>query len=191
MDTRTLYISIIKTPIDFLLAVIVLLGLFPLFLLIILLLFLRHRSVFYFQKRPGKNSEIFEIIKFETLNSEEKANSRLRKLIRKSHLNEIPQLINILKGDMSWVGPRPLLPEYLSLYSENQKKRHLTKPGIFGLAQLEEAELQTWEKKFELDINYVENISFSMDMQIILKSIEQALNGKLFNRAGSLEKFKG
>jgi lipopolysaccharide/colanic/teichoic acid biosynthesis glycosyltransferase len=144
---------------------------------------------FFVQKRPGKNDRIFRIIKFKTMNNTKNDAGELLpdverltgvgKWIRATSLDEIPQLINVLIGDMSLVGPRPLLPEYLSLYSEEQKKRHLVKPGITGWAQVNGRNAISWEEKLRLDVWYVNHISFLWDIKIIFKTAK-----KVFKREG-------
>ncbi len=158
-------------------------------LIIAIALYLKHGEVLYRQERPGYKGLSFTILKFSSLNANEKIDSSLRRFLRKSHLNETPQLFNILEGNMSWVGPRPLLMEYMSYYSQKQNERHDVKPGIFGLAQLKESQIQSWDEKFNLDLEYVRKQSFALDLKIILASIKQALTGTLFDRAGSLDRF--
>jgi lipopolysaccharide/colanic/teichoic acid biosynthesis glycosyltransferase len=146
---------------------------------------------FFFQKRPGKHGKIFKVIKFKTMNDKKGANGellpdvdRLTKLgifVRKTSLDEIPQLLNVLKGDMSLIGPRPLLPEYLPLYNETQKKRHDVKPGITGWAQVNGRNAISWKKKFEYDIWYVENLSFILDIKIIFKTIIKVVRSEDIN----------
>ncbi len=186
---RQIYSGFLKPLLDKLSALLVLITISPFMLLIAISLYFKHGEVIFRQQRPGYKGETFTIFKFASLNAKHEANSGLRKVIRATHLNETPQLFNILKGEMSWVGPRPLLLEYMPYYSIKQNERHDVKPGIFGLAQLKENELNSWEEKFRLDLNYVEKQSFNLDMKILLLSIKQALSGKLFDRAGSLERF--
>jgi undecaprenyl phosphate N,N'-diacetylbacillosamine 1-phosphate transferase len=151
-----------------------------LFLVFLLLLISNQGNPFFFQKRPGLNGEIFKVIKFKTMNDKRDAHGnllpddkRLTKLgifIRKTSFDEGPQVINILKGDMSIIGPRPLLPEYLPLYNEQQKKRHDAKPGITGWAQINGRNAISWKKKFEYDVWYVENVSFLLDLKIFFST---------------------
>lgn len=161
------------------------------------------KPIFFKQIRPGKGEQPFEIYKFRTM-SDKKDNQgellpdelRITKLgsaIRKTSIDELPQLINVLKGDISLVGPRPLLMEYLPLYNAEQKKRHKVKPGITGWAQINGRNAITWEEKFKLDVWYVENQSFKLDMYIIYKTIENVLKSKDINSEShvTMEKFKG
>ena len=140
---------------------------------------------FYFQKRPGKNEKLFSIIKFKTMSNEKNFDGSLKsdadrltyfgRLVRKTSLDEIPQLINVLIGDMSIIGPRPLLPEYLPLYNKAQKKRHNIRPGITGWAQINGRNAILWGKKFELDVWYVENQSMFLDLKILLLTIKKVI----------------
>jgi lipopolysaccharide/colanic/teichoic acid biosynthesis glycosyltransferase len=153
------------------------------------LCFTNNGKPFFFQLRPGKNGEIFTIIKFKTMNDkkDEAGNllldaSRLTvlgQLVRKTSLDELPQLINVLKGEMSLIGPRPLLPEYLAIYSENQKKRHNVKPGITGWGQVNGRNSINWSQKFEYDLWYVDHLNFLLDLKIIFLTVS-----KVFKREG-------
>jgi lipopolysaccharide/colanic/teichoic acid biosynthesis glycosyltransferase len=184
------YRAVVKPISDFLLALVALVVLSPIFVMIMLVLSLHNGgNPFFVQKRPGKNDRIFRIIKFKTMNNTKNDAGELLpdverltgvgKWIRATSLDEIPQLINVLIGDMSLVGPRPLLPEYLSLYSEEQKKRHLVKPGITGWAQVNGRNAISWEEKLRLDVWYVNHISFLWDIKIIFKTAK-----KVFKREG-------
>ena len=177
-----MYTFFFKPILDILTAIILICLFSPVIILIaILLVFNNSGSIFFFQTRPGKNERIFKVIKFKTMTDNKDKNGqllpdaqRLTKLgvfVRKTSLDEIPQLINVLKGDMSLIGPRPLLPEYLPLYNETQKKRHNIKPGITGWAQVNGRNAISWHKKFEYDVWYVENLSFILDVRIIFKTI--------------------
>jgi len=158
---------------------------------------------FFFQIRPGKNEKLFKIIKFKTMTDKKDRDGELLPdkdrltsigiFVRKTSLDEIPQLINVLIGNMSLIGPRPLLPEYLPLYTEKQSKRHLVKPGITGWAQVNGRNAISWEKKFEYDIWYVEHLSFILDIKIILKTIKKVIVSEGVNTEGqaTTEKFKG
>ncbi|WP_372756420.1 sugar transferase [Mariniflexile sp.] len=181
-----LYDTFFKRIIDVILALVGLILLFPILLVVsIVLLFSNKGKPFFFQSRPGKNEKVFRIIKFKTMNDRKDANGELLPFdqrvtsmgafIRKYSLDEIPQLINVVKGDMSLIGPRPLLIQYLPLYNERQKKRHNVKPGITGWAQVNGRNAITWNQKFELDIWYVENISFLTDLKIILLTIKKVI----------------
>lgn len=159
--------------------------------------------VIFKQKRPGKDEKIFEIYKFRTMTDEtdnngellpdEQRMTKIGSLIRKTSIDELPQLINVLKGDLSLVGPRPLLIEYLPLYSEEQKKRHNVKPGITGWAQINGRNAITWEEKFKLDVWYVENQSFKLDMFILYKTVKNVLKKKDISSDSHVtaEKFRG
>lgn len=169
---------------DFIFAFFIIIPLLPLFLLIILFYFLNGVSNFLFlQKRIGRHNHEFIIYKFKTyktdLSSQKSLDERkywFTDILRRTSIDELPQLINILKGEMSFVGPRPLLPEYLNLYSERQRKRHQVKPGITGLAQVNADKVKNWEKRLEYDVQYVENLSFLLDLKIIRKTIELILS---------------
>jgi undecaprenyl phosphate N,N'-diacetylbacillosamine 1-phosphate transferase len=163
-------------------ALLVLIILSPVFLFAMLgLIIVNQGKPFFVQIRPGKNEKFFKIIKFKTMNDKRDANGLLLpdadrltdfgKLVRKTSLDELPQLFNVLKGDMSIVGPRPLLPEYLPLYTEEQKKRHLVKPGITGLAQVRGRNQMLFSQRFKNDVYYVENQSFFLDFKILLLTL--------------------
>ncbi len=175
---------------DFFVSLLLLIVAFPLLVLVTLFLcFTNNGKPFFFQLRPGKNGEIFTIIKFKTMNDkkDEAGNllldaSRLTvlgQLVRKTSLDELPQLINVLKGEMSLIGPRPLLPEYLAIYSENQKKRHNVKPGITGWGQVNGRNSINWSQKFEYDLWYVDHLNFLLDLKIIFLTVS-----KVFKREG-------
>jgi lipopolysaccharide/colanic/teichoic acid biosynthesis glycosyltransferase len=167
------------------------------------LAFANNGKPFFFQKRPGKNERIFKIVKFKSMNDKKDANgnllsdaerlTRMGAFVRKTSLDEIPQLINVLKGDMSFIGPRPLLPQYLPLYNDFQKKRHLVKPGITGWAQVNGRNTLSWEKKFEYDVWYVNNQSFLLDLKIFLMTIKKVFINEGINQDGqaTTETFKG
>ncbi|MBO2544815.1 sugar transferase [Salegentibacter sp. BDJ18] len=199
-----MYRHFFKNLLDFLIAFTALLVLSPLLIPIIVLLALANRGKpFFFQKRPGKDEHIFSIIKFKTMTDEKDRNGNLLpddkrltgvgKFVRKTSIDEIPQLINVLKGDMSLIGPRPLLPQYLPLYSERQKKRHEVKPGITGWAQVNGRNAISWTKKFEYDVWYVENLSFGLDLSIIFKTIKKVIISEGINTANmaTTEAFNG
>src|SRR5690554_1030657 len=185
-----MYKNFFKPTLDFLVALIGLLVLLPIFLFVMIgLAIANNGKPFFFQKRPGKNEKIFSIIKFKTMNDKKDAEGNLLSdaerltpigaFVRKTSLDEIPQLINVLKGDMSLIGPRPLRVHYLPLYSEEQKKRHSVRPGITGWAQVNGRNAISWTKKFEYDIWYVEKISFLLDIKILFMTIK-----KVFIREG-------
>lgn len=179
-----MYRDFIKRIIDFLVSLIGLILLFPLLLVVALvLLIINKENPLFFQSRPGKNNKIFKIVKLKTMTSEKDQNgnllpdderwSKTGSFVRKTSLDEIPQLFNVLKGDMSIVGPRPLLPEYLSLYSDFEKRRHEVKPGITGWAQVNGRNTISWKKKFDFDVWYVDHISFLVDIKILLLTIKK------------------
>ena len=199
-----MYRSFFKPIFDIISALIVFTILFPIFLAIFILLLINNNGKpFFFQKRPGKDKKIFKVIKFKTMTDKKDSNgdflpdgkrlTGVGKFIRKTSLDELPQLINVLKGDMSIIGPRPLLPEYLPLYNEIQKKRHDVKPGITGWAQVNGRNAISWQKKFELDVWYVNNISFKLDVKIILKTISKVIKSEDINTANQATtvRFKG
>ena len=199
-----MYKHFLKNLLDFFIAFTALLVLSPLLIPITVLLALANNGKpFFFQKRPGKNGRIFSIIKFKTMTDEKDENGDLLpdekrltavgKFVRKTSIDEIPQLINVLKGNMSLIGPRPLLPQYLSLYSERQRKRHDVKPGITGWAQVNGRNAISWTKKFEYDVWYVENLSFVLDLKIIIKTIKKVVISEGINTANmaTTEAFNG
>ena len=199
-----MYKFFFKPLFDFVLSFLGLIISSPIFLVVfIALLFANKGKVFFLQNRPGKNEEIFKIIKFRTMNNKRDAHgnllpdlerlTKIGKLVRKTSLDEIPQLINVLLGNMSLIGPRPLLPEYLPLYNDFQKKRHHIKPGITGWAQINGRNAVEWEKKFKFDVWYVENMSFFLDLQIMFLTLKKVLKLEGVNREGEATNiaFKG
>jgi lipopolysaccharide/colanic/teichoic acid biosynthesis glycosyltransferase len=199
-----MYKHFFKKILDFFIAFTALLVLSPLLIPITVLLALANNGKpFFFQKRPGKNGRIFNIIKFKTMTDEKDENGNLLpdekrltavgKFVRKTSIDEIPQLINVLKGNMSLIGPRPLLPQYLPLYSERQRKRHDVKPGITGWAQVNGRNAISWTKKFEYDVWYVENLSFGLDLKIIIRTIKKVVISEGINTANmaTTEAFNG
>jgi len=197
--------AIIKRISDILFAFILLIvALIPIFIIIILLYFKHGASeVFFMQYRPGRNEKIFRLIKFKTMNNKCDASGNILpdaerltsigRFIRKTSLDELPQVINVLKGDMSLVGPRPLLVEYLPLYNEHQKRRHEVKPGITGWAQVHGRNAISWQEKFDLDVWYVDHCSFGLDMKILWLTILKVFKREGINQAGqaTVEKFNG
>jgi len=185
------YKTYLKRILDTILAFIGLVILSPILVVVILLLALANKGKpFFFQVRPGLNEQLFNIIKFKTMKD------RLTKIgsfIRKTSLDELPQLINVLKGDMSLIGPRPLLPEYLPLYSNEQKKRHNVKPGITGWAQVNGRNAISWQQKFEYDVWYVEHLSFKLDVNIVIKTIKKVVKSEGINASSTvaMSRFKG
>ena len=165
-----MYKQIIKTSLDFIAAIVVLFALVWLFPIIAigLILFspIGFNKIIFKQLRVGKNDQLFEIYKFRTLSLNEEEFG-FGQFLRKSGLDELPQLFNILQGEMSFVGPRPLLPEYLSKYTDEQRKRHLVKPGVTGLVQVKGGKEITWEKRLIIDVEYTNNQSFYLDTKIL------------------------
>ncbi len=199
-----MYNTVLKRVFDFLTALLGLVILSPiLFIVTVGLCIVNSGKPFFFQLRPGKNEKLFEIIKFKTMNDKKDSKGkllsdgeRLTKIgsfVRKTSLDEIPQLINVLKGDMSLIGPRPLLPEYLPLYSEEQKMRHHVKPGITGWAQVNGRNMISWNKKFEYDLWYVDNISFLLDLRIFFLTLKKVIVREGINmvNVATTEPFKG
>ena len=181
-----MYQSFTKRVLDFLVAIIGFLILAPIFIIVlIILLIVNNGKPFFLQERPGYKERIFKIIKFKTMNDKKDANGelltpdkRLTKFglfIRKRSLDEIPQLINVIKGDMSIVGPRPLLIRYLPRYNNTQKQRHNVRPGITGWAQVNGRNAISWEQKFKLDVYYVNNISCILDLKILFKTVYKVI----------------
>ncbi|MCH7398329.1 sugar transferase [Belliella sp. DSM 107340] len=193
-----------KRTLDLLVAVFLFLLFSPIFVLIWVLLFWNNKgSVFYFQNRPGLNGEIFRIIKFKTMNdifdldgnplSDTLRITKMGRFIRKTSFDELPQLMNVIRGEMSMVGPRPLLVEYLPLYSQKQGLRHRVKPGITGWAQINGRNAISWAKKFDLDVWYVENVGFILDLKILLLTFGNVISGKGVSQQGhvTVGKFTG
>jgi undecaprenyl phosphate N,N'-diacetylbacillosamine 1-phosphate transferase len=199
-----MYIKYIKRIIDLLVAGFVFLLLSPLLLVVIVLQFLfNNNQVFFVQVRPGKDEKLFNLLKFKTMNDkrdlqgnllmDNERMTRLGHFIRKTSIDEIPQLINVLRGEMSLIGPRPLLVEYLSLYNDEQRKRHQVRPGITGWAQVNGRNTISWNEKFKLDIWYVENVSFLIDCKILFRTIIKVFNssGISSDTSVTMEKFTG
>ena len=199
-----MYRNFLKPILDYSLASFALIVVSPVFLAITVLLVITNKgNAFFVQKRPGKNGAIFNIIKFKTMTDKKNANGTLLsdyerltfigKAVRKTSLDEIPQLINVLKGEMSLIGPRPLLPEYLALYSDEQKRRHNVKPGITGWAQVNGRNALSWEEKFIFDVEYVEKVSPQLDAKIVLITIEKVVkrHGVNANNYMTMDAFKG
>lgn len=199
-----MYKLILKRLFDFLAALSAFFVLSPVFIITTLILtFLNRGKPFFFQARPGMDGRIFRIFKFKTMNDRKDRNGILLpdsdrltsfgRLVRKLSIDEIPQLLNVLKGDMSLVGPRPLLVEYLSLYSPVQNRRHDAKPGITGWAQVNGRNGISWEMKFQYDVWYVDNISFSLDLKILFLTVAKLFKPQGINSSNSvtMEKFMG
>lgn len=192
-----MYKKLFKDILDFTVSLFGLILLSPIFIIVMLLLAISNKGTpFFFQKRPGKSEKIFKVIKFKTMNDkkdkrgkllpDERRITKLGSFIRKTSLDEIPQLINVLRGDMSIVGPRPLLPEYLPLYNDEQKRRHLVKPGITGWAQVNGRNAISWQKKFEYDVWYVNNMNILLDIKIIFMTIQKVYKTEGINREGEV-----
>jgi undecaprenyl phosphate N,N'-diacetylbacillosamine 1-phosphate transferase len=201
---KGLYYNFLKPLFDITVGSLSFIILLPIFLLVIILLLLFNGgNVFFFQARPGRHCRIFKIIKFKTMN--DRCNSAgellpdaerltaLGEFIRKTSLDEIPQLLNVIKGDMSLIGPRPLLIEYLPLYNIVQQKRHEVRPGITGWAQVNGRNAISWEQKFEYDVWYVTNISFLFDIKILFLTIKKIFKpeGISSSTSATMEKFTG
>ena len=199
-----MYKSIVKRVIDFFAALFGLMLLSPVLLIVTIgLYFANQGKPFFFQLRPGLNGEIFKIVKFKTMNekidasgillSDQERLTKIGAFVRKTSLDEIPQLINVLKGDMSLIGPRPLLSQYLSLYSDFQSRRHEVKPGITGWAQVNGRNAISWQKKFEYDVWYVDNLSMAIDVKIFFMTIKKVFISEGINMQGqaTAEAFKG
>lgn len=186
-----MYQHFFKRLIDFTIVLIALLCIWPILLIITIWLHFANKGAgaFFTQERPGKNGKIFKVIKFKTMTDERDANGNLLpdadrltkvgKFVRSTSIDELPQLFNVLKGDMALIGPRPLLPQYLPLYNEVQARRHDVRPGITGWAQVNGRNAISWTKKFELDVWYVDHLSFLLDLKIIFLTIK-----KVFVREG-------
>ena len=199
-----MYNNYFKRIIDFIASLIGLVLLFPFLAILSFLLTLANKGKpFFFQIRPGKHEKLFNIIKFKTMTDAKDVhgnllpdNQRLTRVgsfVRKTSLDEIPQLFNVLKGEMSLIGPRPLLSEYLPLYNDIQKKRHQVRPGITGWAQVNGRNSIGWEEKFIFDVYYVNNFSFAMDLKVLFLTIKKVLlrEGVTSVTSVSMEKFKG
>ena len=187
-----MYKSFVKRIIDFVLSLLGIFFLSPLFIIAsVCLFFANNGKPFFFQLRPGKNGKIFRIVKFKTMNdkkdskgnllSDEKRLTKIGMFLRKTSLDEIPQLINVIIGEMSLIGPRPLLPEYLPLYSNFQNRRHEVKPGITGWAQVNGRNAISWKKKFEYDVWYVDKVSFLVDIKIIFLTLKKVFQSEGIN----------
>ncbi|GAA0881360.1 undecaprenyl phosphate N,N'-diacetylbacillosamine 1-phosphate transferase [Algoriphagus jejuensis] len=193
-----------KRVLDLILATIMFMIILPVFLVLLVLLSIHFKgNPFFFQERPGKNESLFKIIKFKTMNDRREQNGLLAsddkritafgKIVRKSSLDEIPQLLNVIKGDMSLVGPRPLLVEYLPLYNEVQARRHDIKPGVTGWAQINGRNAISWERKFDFDVWYVGHISLGLDLKILFQTSWNVLRCKGVSQQGhvTVGKFTG
>jgi undecaprenyl phosphate N,N'-diacetylbacillosamine 1-phosphate transferase len=199
-----LYVSVIKPLLDKLVALIMLLITSPLFIVCMILLAITNRGhIWFVQPRPGKYGKMFKVIKFKTMRDEYDSKNnllpddlrltRLGKLIRKTSLDELPQLLNVLKGDMSFVGPRPLLMDYLPLYNAEQRRRHDVMPGITGWAQVNGRNTISWQQKFAFDVWYVDHVSFGLDIKILFLTLLKVFKAEGINSAtaATMEKFRG
>ena len=199
-----MYISVIKPSMDFLAALILLIIFSPILLVVTIALYYANNGMpFFLQERPGKNGVIFKIIKFKTMRDDADSYGNLLpdyqrvtsigQFIRNSSLDELPQLFNVIKGEMSLIGPRPLLPEYLPLYNENQKRRHFVKPGITGWAQVNGRNAISWNDKFTYDIEYVKDLSLQFDLKILKWTIAKVIKKEDINanQLVTMEAFKG
>ena len=191
--SQKIYMSMVKRPIGFIGALVALILLSPIFICTIVFLYFANKGagVFFTQDRPGKNEKIFKALKFKTMTDKRDAEGNLLpdadrltkvgKFIRSTSIDELPQLINILKGDMAFIGPRPLLVQYLPLYNEEQHRRHDVPPGMSGWAQVNGRNNISWKKKFELDVYYVDHIGLGMDLNVFFTTIKKVLGRKDIN----------
>lgn len=199
-----IYNRYIKRIIDFILALIVLLILFPFLVIVAVIGAIQMRgNPFFVQKRPGRNEKLFNLIKFRTMTNETDSNGNLLpsekritkygRFLRKTSIDEIPELLNIIAGEMSIVGPRPLLVEYLPLYNDVQKHRHDVRPGLTGYAQAHGRNSISWEEKFEMDVWYTDNLCMRMDAKILFDTVISVLRQKGIegNNKATVERFKG
>ena len=199
-----MYSHFVKRILDFLMAIIGFIILLPLFICITILLFIANNGKpFFIQKRPGKDCKVFQIVKFKTMNDKKDKEGKLLhdslrltkvgKFVRRTSLDEIPQLLNVIKGEMSIIGPRPLLTDYVHLYNAYQNRRHEVKPGITGWAQVNGRNAISWDKKFELDVYYVSNISFLLDVKILFLTVKKVLKseGISAENEATIEPFEG
>ncbi|NLK64052.1 MAG: sugar transferase [Tissierellia bacterium] len=199
-----MYKNYIKRPMDFLLSLLAIIILSPVFVIIGILVKIKLGSpIIYKQKRPGLNEKIFTLFKFRTMTDERDGKGNLLpdgmrltkfgKFLRSTSLDELPELFNIVRGDMGIVGPRPLLVQYLPLYNEHQRRRHEVRPGLTGLAQINGRNTLTWKDKFEYDVKYVDTITFFGDIIIILKTLKKVIirEGISSNSAPTMEPFTG
>jgi undecaprenyl phosphate N,N'-diacetylbacillosamine 1-phosphate transferase len=200
-----IYKIYLKRLIDFILSLIGFIVISPIFIIVWVWLTIANKGAgaLFFQERPGKDEKIFKVIKFKTMTDERDASGKLLpdaerltkagRFVRSTSLDEIPQLINVIKGDMSLIGPRPLLVQYLPLYNENQKRRHEVRPGITGWAQVNGRNAISWDQKFEYDIWYVDNISFSLDIKVLFRTMQKVFKREGINSdtSSTMEPFKG
>ena len=199
-----LYRNYVKRFLDLVISTIAFLILSPVFLIITLLLFIANKGrPFFLQSRPGLNGSIFKVIKFKTMNDKKDRDGNLLsdaermttigRFVRNSSLDEIPQLLNVIKGDMSLIGPRPLLVDYLPLYNEQQSRRHEVRPGITGWAQVNGRNAISWSRKFEYDIWYIDHLSFALDVKILWMTILKVVRSEGISSSATvtMERFTG
>lgn len=200
-----MYRNCIKRLIDFSISFLALSILWPILLIVAIWLHFANKGAgaFFFQERPGKDAKIFKVIKFKTMTDERDSDGKLLpdaerltkvgKFVRSTSLDELPQLLNVLKGDMALIGPRPLMPKYLPLYSVEQMRRHEVRPGITGWAQVNGRNNISWTKKFELDVWYVDNLSFMLDLKILFLTVKKVLVREDISKDGhaTTEPFNG
>ena len=191
-----MYRHFLKRIIDFGVTLCVLFLIWPFLLLIVVFLYFANRGsgVFFTQERPGRNAKTFKVIKFKTMTDErdkdgkllpdEKRLTKVGRVVRSLSIDELPQLLNVLKGDMAFVGPRPLLPKYLPLYSDEQFRRHEVRPGITGWAQINGRNNISWTKKFEYDVWYVDHVSFWLDLKILFLTVKKVFMGEGISKEG-------
>ena len=203
--SQKLYMALVKRPVGFMGALVALILLSPVFLATMVLLYFANKGagVFFTQDRPGKGEKIFKALKFKTMTDERDAEGNLLpdadrltpvgKFVRSTSIDELPQLINILKGDMAFIGPRPLLVQYLPLYSEEQHRRHDVTPGMSGWAQVNGRNNISWTQKFEYDVYYVDHISAAMDRKVFFTTIKKVLFREDISQEGqaTMEPFNG
>ena len=198
-----MYKNYFKRASDFTIVLLALLVIWPFLLVIYIWLTIANKGAgaIFYQERPGKDEKIFRVMKFKSMTDERDAEGNLLpdkdritavgKFVRKTSIDELPQLINVLKGDMALIGPRPLLPEYLPYYTERERLRHTVRPGISGWAQVNGRNNVTWDQKLELDAYYVEHLSFLMDLRVLLTTVKNVLGGKDVNVVPSAVKGAG
>ena len=200
-----MYKRFLKRWLDFAIVLCVLLVIWPLLAVIAVWLHFANKGagVFFTQERPGKDGKIFKVVKFKSMTDERDAEGRLLpdaqrltkvgRFIRSTSLDELPQLLNVLKGDMALVGPRPLLPEYLPLYNKEQSRRHEVRPGITGWAQTHGRNAISWTEKFKLDVWYVDHVSFAVDLKVVFLTVKKVFEREGISQEGqaTMEKFAG
>lgn len=202
-----MYRHFLKRAIDFTLALLALLVIWPFLLAITVWLHFANKGAgaFFYQERPGLHGRIFKVIKFKTMTDEKDCDGNLLpdadrltpvgRFVRSTSIDELPQLFNVLKGDMALIGPRPLLVKYLPLYSEEQRRRHDVRPGITGWAQVNGRNNISWKKKFELDVYYVDHLSFALDLRVLFTTVKKVLERKDINtttgNSATMDAFNG